>query len=238
MGGATDAVPNATVGDCILGNVIYPKTLNIRGVLRNYNYSPETTVRLMMVKWAQGVPTPTASNLWMGLTNCKLVDTFCWTNYTLIAQKDFNLKTAKLTGNHYLPQSKPTGTTNNDATGTYWTTPGVGVLGNTDTTYITENVVYFNANTMSGSFAEHTLPFTWKIPLHKKVSKVVYNEGIPTLSNMNPGVQAIDPSLILKDWNYGIFAYAYGNQLIGPTPVLNSCVLDEITYQLHFTNPG
>lgn len=238
LGGAHNAVNNTTVGDPILGNVIYPKTLMLRGVLRNYLYSPDTTVRFMLIRWAQGIATPTFANLWMGLTSCKLVDTFCWTNYTLIAQKDFYLKTAKVTGTHYLPQSKPTGTGTNDATGTYWTTPGVSVVGNTNNTYTTENLVYFNANTMAGSFAEHTLPFTWKIPLQKKIPKVTYNEGLPTGSNLEGNVAAVNPSDSIKDWNYGLFAYCYGNALQGSSPVLNSASLDELTYQLHFTNPG
>jgi len=234
MGGASNAVAGAFVGPTFGGNVIYPKTLLLRGVLRNYVYSPDTTVRLMLVKWAQGTPAPTTSLLFMGLTQCKLVDKFCWTNYTLIAQKDFHLKTSKHTGNHYLPQSKPGGTSANNATGTYWDTPGVSVLGNTDTTYITENVVYFNANTMSGAYAEHTMPFTWSIPLSKKIPKVVYQEGMPDLGNMQGLDNAVDPSKSLKDWTYGLVAYTFTNLLVGTAPVLNSCSLDELTYQTYF----
>ena len=119
MGGATNAIPGQFVGPTFGGNVIYPKELVLRGVLRNYVYSPDTTVRLMLIRYAIGTAAPTASTLFMGLTQCKLVDTFCWTNYTLLARKDFNLRTAKHTGNHYLPQSKPGGGTGaNDATGT------------------------------------------------------------------------------------------------------------------------
>lgn len=68
MGGASNAVAGAFVGPTFGGNVIYPKTLLLRGVLRNYVYSPDTTVRLMLVKWAQGTPAPTTSLLFMGLT--------------------------------------------------------------------------------------------------------------------------------------------------------------------------
>lgn len=235
MGGASNAIPGQFVGDSFGGNVIYPKELVLRGVLRNYVYSPDTTVRLMLIKYAIGTAAPTASTLFMGLTQCKLVDTFCWTNYTLLARKDFNLRTAKHTGNRYLPQSKPGGgTIANDATGTYWDTPGVSIVGNTDTTYITENLVYFNANTTSGSYAEHTVPFTWKIPLSKRIPKVVYNEGTPDSRNMQGIQSAVDPSYYVKDFTYALVAYTFTNLLVGTTPTLNSCSIDELTYQTYF----
>ena len=234
MGGSTNAIPGRFVGGTFSGNVIYPKALLLRGVFRNYVYSPDTTVRLMLVKWAIGTPAPTASLLFMGLTQCKLVDQFCWTNYTLVASKDFHLRTAKHTGNHYLPQSKPGGTSANNATGTYWDTPGVSVVGNTDDTYVAENLVYFNANTMSGSYAEHTVPFTWSIPLSKKIPKLVYNEGIPDQANMQAGDASVDPSIYLKDWTFGLVTYTFTNSLVGTAPALPSCSLDELTYQTYF----
>ena len=89
--------------------MIYPKAVHVRGVFRNAHYSPDTIVRLMIVKYGSGVPAPSAANLWQGLTTCKLVDTFTHDNYTLIAQKDFHLGTCKHTGNFYDPQSKPGG---------------------------------------------------------------------------------------------------------------------------------
>ena len=161
---------------------------------------------------------------------------FNWTEHTLIAQKDFPLRIAGHTGNHYLPQSKPGGTSMNNATGTYWDTPGVSVVGNTDTTYVTENVVYFNANTMSGSYAEHTLPFTWTIPLSKKVRKVHYQETNPSSGNVSNG-QAAVPSTNTKDFQYQIFAYAYCNALVGGQPVLYSASLDEMTIMTNFKAP-
>lgn len=238
--GETNANPGLLIGDGIMGNTIYPKLLKLRGVLRNYIYSPDVTVRMYLVRYPLGGAAPTLSSMYMGLTNCKLIDQFCWTNYTLIAQKDFKLRTAKHTGNYYEQNRpcKPTGTAANDAVGTFWDTPGVSVLGNTNTTYDSENVVYFNANTISGSFAPHCLPFTWDIALSKKVPKVVYEEGVSNTSNMISGDAGVGHTSTVKDYTYQLFTYVYSNALPGAAPVLNSCILDELTIQTFFKNPG
>ena len=232
VGGDTSATQTWT-GDTVNGNVIYPKALHIRGVLRNAVYSPDVTVRLMLVRYAQGVAAPSMTNLWQNLTTCKLVDTFNHDNYTLIAQKDFHLRTCKHTGNYYLPQCKPGGgTVANDAVGTYWDTPGVSIVGNTNTTYDTENVVYFNANTMSGSYAPHTLPFHWHVPLFKKIRSVRYELGAPANGGGNGFV--VQPNTGLKDFTYDVIAYTYANGIIGSTPTLVSCYMDECTIQCYW----
>ena len=235
-GSEFNCIPGTLVGDGFGGSTMYPKSLVLRGVLRNFVYSPATTVRMYLIRSRIG-DVPTLSSAFLGLTSCKLIDKFNWTQYTLIAQKDFNLRVAQHTGNHYLPQSKPGGTSTNNCTGTYWDTPGVSVIGNTDTTYVTENVVYFNANTMSGSYAEHTMPFTWTIPLSKKVRKVSYQETNPSTGNCAVGDACGVPTTNTKDFQYQLFAYAYCNALAGSAPVLNSCILDEMTIMTYFKAP-
>jgi len=235
-GSEFNCLPGILVGDGFGGGTMYPKSLVLRGVLRNFVSSPATTVRMFLIRSRIG-DVPTLTSAFLGLTSCKLIDKFNWTQYTLIAQKDFSLRVAQHTGNHYLPQSKPAGTSANNATGTYWDTPGVGILGNTNTTFVTENLAYFNANTMSGSYAEHTMPFTWSIPLSKKIKKVNYQETNPSIGNVAVGDAVPVPSTNTKDFQYQLFAYAYCNALIGTAPVLNSCILDEMTILTYFKAP-
>lgn len=236
-GSEFNCIPGSLVGDGFGGSTMYPKSLVLRGVFRNYVSSPATTIRMLLIRSRIG-DVPTLSSAFLGLTSCKLIDKFNYTQHTLIAQKDFCLRTAQHVGNHYLPQSKPGGSTSaNSATGTYWDTPGVGVLGNTDTTYITENVVYFNANTMSGAYAEHTMPFTWSIPLSKKIKKVLYQETNPSAGNCAVGDLVGVPTTNTKDFQYQLFTYAYCNSLIGAAPVLNSASLDELTIMTYFKAP-
>lgn len=237
LGGEVGSTGGVFTGDMISGNVMYPKLLKLRGVLTNYIFSPEVTVRMYLVRSPIG-STVTLANMFVGLTKCKLLDQFAWTNNSLIAQKDFKLRTAQHTGNYYLPQSKPGGGTSaNAATGTYWDTPGVGILGNTNSTYESENLVFFNANTMSGSFAPHCLPFTWDIKLSKKVPKITYLEGTSSTTNMLTGDACVFPTSTVKDYTYQLFAYCYSNPIPGTAPILNSCSLDELTIQTFFKAP-
>ena len=117
-GGDVAANTTTWTGDTMSGNRIAPKSIMVtlvRGVLRNEVYSPDVTVLMMLVKAAVGVPTPSLTNLFRDLTVCKLIDVFNRDNYTLLAQKDFHVPTAKHTGNYYLPQSKPGGGTSSNA---------------------------------------------------------------------------------------------------------------------------
>nr|WAE42530.1 MAG: capsid protein [Cressdnaviricota sp.] len=234
-GGDGPSVLNINAGDTALGNVIKPVAMLVRGVLMGTVYSPDVTVRMYLVRQGLGTNSISLSNMYMGLTQCKLIDQFNKDNLTLLAQKDFRLRTAVHTGNAYLPQSKPGGTSTNNATGTFWDTPGVGVLGNTDTTYITENVVYFNANTMSGSYAPHTLPFIWNIPLKNKIPRITYNEATTQVSAAQPsGYPAASVPLvnyIQKDFSYHLVTYTFVNDLVGSAPVAGSATIQELTIQ-------
>lgn len=232
-GGDANATSGSWTGDTINGNKVHISGLNMRGVLRNNIYSPTSFVRLYLVRCPQG-QTPTISNLYMGLSSCKLIDRFNYDNWTLIAQKDFRMAPASHTGNFYLPQSKPGGGTGaNDATGTYWDTPGVGILGNTNTTYVTENVVYFNANTTSGSFAPVVVPFEWHIS-SAKLKTVTFNAGTGAAATTGSSGYAVAGSTTIKDWTYSLISYCYTNALVGSTPTLNSVTLDEFTWEYRF----
>jgi len=234
VGGDSAAVYFNAVGDTVNGNVIYPKMLTMRGVMRNTVFHPASVVRMYFVRYGQGVAAPTTTNFFMGLTSlCKLVDKVNYRNYTVLAQKDFHMKNCQHIGNAYLPQSKPGGTANTYATGATWDTTGVGILGNTNTTYITENLAYFNANTMSGSYAPHTLPFIWKIPLSKRVRKVVYNEGAPTTGSAG---DVVAPSGTIKDWTYAILGYSYINGLQSSNPAVANITFDEFMFETSFKN--
>ena len=54
---------------------MYPKSIVLRGVLRNYVSSPATTVRMYIIRSRIG-DTPTLSSAFLGYTNCKLIDKF------------------------------------------------------------------------------------------------------------------------------------------------------------------
>nr|WAE42528.1 MAG: capsid protein [Cressdnaviricota sp.] len=235
VGGDVNAAPGQWIGDTCQGNRIRLSGMSLRGVIRNFTYSPMTRVRLYLVRYSIG-DAPTLATMFMGLTECKLIDRFCNDNFTLIAQKEFRLVPAVHTGNYYtssVPCKPGGGTAANDAVGTYWDTPGVGILGNTNTTYDTENLVYFNANTVSGSWAPKAVPFQWNIN-SKKLKKLVFEEGTAAVNPAGGWGYTATSINQTKDFTYGLFSYTYTNAVVGTAPTLASAILDEFTWEYRF----
>lgn len=243
LGGDTGASINYLVGDSFTGNVIYPRNILLRGVLRAFHYVPNQVVRIMLIRYPQTGPTPTLSTLFMNVANCKLIDQFNNRNFTLIAKKDFSLRPAVHTGGFQTTEYYPgtsSGTSTNASVGTFHDAVGAStVAGALNTTFEdheegTPAGLFYNATTVSGSFAPHSLPFIWNIPLSKKIRKVVYNEGPINYQNVVSGAAAVYPSQTIKDYNYEFVAYTWVNDLIGTAPDLATCSMDELTIQTFF----